>query len=55
VDKAHGGKSAITVLRALRFWGFAPPDQPHGMVHLNTSREHAAAGPLPRPVQSRRR
>ena len=52
VDKAHGGNSAIAVLRALRFWGFAPPDQPHGNALTAEKRALAAKlrkWPAPRP------
>jgi hypothetical protein len=30
VDKANNGGNSVSLLRAVRFWGFAPPDAPHG-------------------------
>ncbi len=42
----HGrstGKSPIAQLRALRFWGFAPPEQPHGTTLTDDKRELAQA------------
>jgi hypothetical protein len=39
VDKANNGGNAMAKLRAVRFWGFAPPDAPHGDALIDEMRE----------------
>jgi hypothetical protein len=41
VDKANNGGAAMAELRAVRFWGFAPPDAPHGDALTDEKRELA--------------
>ena len=41
VDKANNGNYAMAKLRAVRFWGFAPPDAPHGDALTDETRELA--------------
>jgi len=41
VDKANFNGNAIGKLRAVRFWGFAPPDAPHGDALTDETRELA--------------
>lgn len=41
VDVKRDGKRAIAELRALRFWGFAPPETPHGTKLTSDKRELA--------------
>lgn len=43
MDKATPGKHYIAELRALRFWGFAPPGTPHGTTLTDDKRELARA------------
>jgi len=42
VDKAKFGGNAIAKMRAVRFWGFTPPDAPHGEALTDEKRELAA-------------
>jgi hypothetical protein len=41
VDKANNGGNAMAKLGAVRFWGFAPPDAPHGDALTDETRELA--------------
>jgi len=41
VDKASFGGNAMAKLRAVRFWGFAPPDAPHGAALTDETHELA--------------
>jgi hypothetical protein len=43
VDKANNGGNSVALLRAVRFWGFAPPDAPHGDVLSDATRELATS------------
>jgi hypothetical protein len=42
VDASFGG-NAVSLLRAVRFWGFAPPDAPHGELLTDEVRERATS------------
>jgi hypothetical protein len=41
VDKANFAGNAMAKVRAVRFWGFAPPDAPHGDALTDETRELA--------------
>jgi len=41
VDKPNNAGNAMAKLRAVRFWGFAPPDAPHGDALTDETRELA--------------
>jgi hypothetical protein len=41
VDKPNNGGNAMAKVRAVRFWGFAPPDAPHGDALTDETRELA--------------
>jgi hypothetical protein len=41
VDRPNNGGNAMAKLRAVRFWGFAPPDAPHGDALSDETRELA--------------
>ena len=41
VDKPNNDGNAMAKLRAVRFWGFAPPDAPHGDALTDETRELA--------------
>ena len=56
-DKANDGGRAMADVRAVRFWGFAPPDAPHGTVLSDDTRELAAQlarWPAPAPYAVKR-
>jgi hypothetical protein len=56
-DKANDGGRAMADVRAVRFWGFAPPDAPHGTVLPDDRRELAAQlarWPAPAPYAVKR-
>ena len=42
VDKANNGAYSMAKLRAVRFWGFAPPEAPHGDALTDEAREQAS-------------
>jgi hypothetical protein len=41
VDKPNNGGNAMAKVRTVRFWGFAPPDAPHGDALTDETRELA--------------
>ena len=41
VDRPNNGGNAMAVLHAVRFWGFAPPDAPHGDTLTDEKRQLA--------------
>src|SRR6516165_1041356 len=42
VDNANNGAYSMAKLRAVRFWGFAPPEAPHGDALTDEAREQAS-------------